>query len=144
MASELRFPNLNQVTISGRLTRDVELRQISSGAKVVNLPIAFSRSYKDSNGEFQEITSYLDVKVWSNRAEDCAKYLHKGSPILVEGYLQTRTYENKEGQSVKAVEIVANRVHFLEWNRRDEGGEERRSPEHQEPANDITDDDVPF
>jgi single-strand DNA-binding protein len=143
MASELRFPNVNQVTISGRITRDLELRHTPSGTKVIVLPIAFSRTFRDNSGEFQEQTSFIDIKVWSNRAEDCAKYLHKGSPVIVEGYLQTRTYENKEGQNVKAVEIVANRVHFLEWNRRD--GAESSEPRTQESHDSQpTDDDVPF
>jgi single-strand DNA-binding protein len=141
MASELRFPNVNSVFISGRLTRDVELRHTPGGAKVASLPIAFSRSYRDSNGEFQEQTSFLDVIVWGEKSEDCAKNLHKGSPILVEGYLQTRTYENKEGKNVKITEIVSSRIQFLEWNRREDASEPR-APQGHEPE--ATDDDVPF
>ncbi|MCD4650576.1 MAG: single-stranded DNA-binding protein [Candidatus Cloacimonetes bacterium] len=145
MAKDLRFPNINQVTITGRLTRDPELRYTQNRTALINLPIAFSRRFQ-SNGEWQEQTSYCDVVVWSKKAEDCANYLKKGSPILVEGYLQVRTYETKDGQNRKAVEIVSNRVHFLEWNEAKGNSEVATGQNYPEPdgVNTTTDDDVPF
>lgn len=147
MASTLRFPSINQVNLSGRLTRDVELRYTPSGTPVASLSLAFNRSYK-KNGEWVEEASFTDVVVWRDRAENCAKYLSKGSPVLVEGYLQTRTFTTKDNQNRKVTEIVANKVHFLEKNdssnyndHSDNTGFENTS---YEPSNDVTEDDVPF
>jgi len=149
MAKDLRFPSINQVTITGRLTRDPELRYTQSRTAIVNLAIAFSRKYQQ-NGEWQEQTSFCDVVVWSKKAEDCANYLSKGSPILVEGYLQVRNYESKDGQSRKAVEIVSNRIHFLEWNDSKGNSSPDTGQKYPEPSgvnnnsSTTTDDDVPF
>ncbi len=146
MAKNLRFPRVNTVTITGRLTRDIELRYTAGGTPVASLPIAFERVYKDNSGEFQKSSSYMDVVVWSKRAEECAEYLAKGSAVLVEGYLQTRSYETKEGQKRKLTEIVANKVHFLEWNDNDGSSSSKDSNfdslSNMEPE--VTDDDVPF
>ncbi|MCK4696134.1 MAG: single-stranded DNA-binding protein, partial [Candidatus Cloacimonetes bacterium] len=82
MAKELRLPRVNSIIISGRLTRDIELRYTPNGTPVVKLSLAFDRSYQ-KDGEWQQETSYIDIVVWSKRAEQCAEFLHKGSPILV-------------------------------------------------------------
>ncbi|MCK4957342.1 MAG: single-stranded DNA-binding protein, partial [Candidatus Cloacimonetes bacterium] len=90
MAGELKFPRINSIMISGRVTRETELRYTTSGTAVTKLPIAFDRSYQRGNEWIQE-TSYIDVVVWDKLAERCAEYLDKGSAILVEGYLKTHT-----------------------------------------------------
>ncbi|MBT3168701.1 MAG: single-stranded DNA-binding protein [Candidatus Cloacimonetes bacterium] len=146
MANELNFPKVNTVVISGRLTRDVELRCTPSGTAVANLSIAFSRSWKKGE-EWVEETSYLDVIAWTKLAERCAEKLHKGSPILVEGYLQTRTYTDKNNNNRKIVEIVSNKISFLE--KAGFGGNVSESaplpkPKFEQTTPNTTTDDVPF
>ncbi len=146
MASELRFPKINTVIISGRLTRDVDLRYLPSGTPVAKLPIAFDRSYQ-KNGEWVQDTSYIDITVWSKRGEQCAEYLRKGSPVLIEGYIRTRSYVDSNNQNRKVTEIVANKISFLEKTGfATEGLEEQPEPkkETETPDANVTDDDVPF
>ncbi len=140
MSGELRLPRLNNIVLSGRLTRDVELRYIPSGTAVTKLSLAFDRSYQKS-GEWVQETSYIDIVVWSKRAEQCAEQLHKGSAVIVDGYLQTRSYVDKENNNRKVAEIVANRVHFLE---KGEAASNIGGAPLPSSAPDITDDDVPF
>lgn len=139
--SELRLPHINYIVISGRLTRDVELKFTPSGTPVAKLSLAFDRSYQ-KNGEWEKETSYLDAVVWDKRGEQCAEYLRKGSPVLVEGYIKTRTYQDKNNNNRKITEIVANKVSFLEKTVEDkpEDKPEDVSQHNQE----ITDDNVPF
>ncbi|MDP8219745.1 MAG: single-stranded DNA-binding protein [Candidatus Stygibacter frigidus] len=115
MAKDLRFPRVNSITISGRLTREVDLRYTPSGTPIAKLSIAFDRNVH-KNGVWEKETSYIDVIAWENKATQCAENLMKGSAVIVEGRLQTRTYTNNEGKNVKIAEIVANKVHFLEWS----------------------------
>ncbi|HHE37460.1 MAG TPA: single-stranded DNA-binding protein [Candidatus Cloacimonetes bacterium] len=148
MAHELRFPRINSVVLSGRLTRDVELRYTPNGTPVAKLSLAFNRVYQ-KDGEWQEETGFIDVVVWSRRAEQCAEYLHKGSPVVVEGYIKTRTYQDKENQNRKITEIVSSRVHFLERTEiKTEESTPKTEPEISETKENIkatvTDDDVPF
>ena len=148
MAHELRLPRINSVVLSGRLTRDVELRYTPNGTPTAKLPIAFSRAYQ-KDGEWQEETSFIDVVVWSRRAEQCAEYLHKGSPVVVEGYIKTRTYQDKDNQNRKITEIVSNRVHFLERTEtKTEESSSKTEPEISETKENlsanVTDNDVPF
>jgi single-strand DNA-binding protein len=144
--SELRFPKINTVILSGRLTRDVELRYLPNGTPVAKLSLAFDRSYQ-KDGEWQQDTSYIDVTVWSKRGEQCAEYLHKGSPVLVEGYLRTHSYVDSNNQNRKSTEIVAYKVSFLEKS--GTAAEDFKNFDNQ-PTNTveadatITDDDVPF
>lgn len=113
MSKELRFPNINNVVLSGRLTRDVELRYTKGGTAVAKISIAFSRHFQ-KDGEWQEETSYLDVTVWQKLAERCGAELHKGSPIIAQGYFKSGTYQDKENNNRKTFELVANYVSFLE------------------------------
>ena len=144
--SELRLPRVNYVILSGRLTRDVELRFTPSGTPVAKLSLAFDRSYQ-KDGEWQQETSYLDVIVWNKRGEQCAESLQKGSPVLVEGYLKTRSYQDKDGNNRKVTEIVAVKVNFLEkrsYNTEEFPAEPEASGTKEKFTSDITDDDVPF
>lgn len=144
MAGELKFPRINSIMISGRVTRETELRYTTSGTAVTKLPIAFDRSYQRGNEWIQE-TSYIDVVVWDKLAERCAEYLDKGSAILVEGYLKTHTYQDKTNQTRKVTEIVAFKVNFLEKNPKESSNELHPAIKDQiKPESNITDDDVPF
>ncbi len=105
--------NLNRVFLVGNLTRDPELRYIPSGDAVANLGLAVNRVYKTKEGEKKEDTCFVTVVVWRKQAEICGEYLSKGSPILVEGRLQSRNWETNEGEKRSTLEIVASRIQFL-------------------------------
>jgi len=115
MSKSLRFPFVNNVTISGRLTRDVELRYTASGTPVAKLSIAVDRRFQ-KDGNWESETSYFDVVVWDQKATQCSEYLVKGNAVLVEGRLRSRSYTNNEGKNIKITEIQSSRIHFLEWN----------------------------
>ena len=114
---------LNSVNIMGNLTRDPELKTIPSGKSVCSLSIANNRVYT-KNGEKVTEVSYFDVEVWGVIAENCAKYLKKGSGIIVEGRLKQDRWE-KDGKTQSRVRIAANSIHFLP--RKDGGGAQRTS-----------------
>ena len=112
--------SVNQVVLMGNLTRDPELRQTPSGQSVVSFSLALNRSYKDQSGEWVEATDYIDVSAWGPLAERVAQYMTKGRRALVQGRLQSRSWE-QEGQKRTKVEVLANDVTFLDG--RGEGGE---------------------
>lgn len=105
--------SLNQVTLMGNLTRDPELRQTPSGQNVTSFSLALNRSYKDQSGEWQEATDYIDIVCWGPLAERVAQYLSKGRRCLVQGRLQSRSWE-QDGQKRSKVEVLANDVTFLD------------------------------
>ncbi|HWT55649.1 MAG TPA: single-stranded DNA-binding protein [Candidatus Microsaccharimonas sp.] len=112
--------SLNQVTLMGNLTRDPELRQTPTGQNVTSFSLALNRSYKDASGEWQEATDYIDIVAWGPLAERVSQYLTKGRRCLVQGRLQSRSWE-QDGQKRNKVEVLANDVTFLDS--RGEGGE---------------------
>lgn len=105
--------SLNQVTLMGNLTRDPELRQTPTGQNVTSFSLALNRSYKDASGEWQEATDYIDIVCWGPLAERVAQYLSKGRRCLVQGRLQSRSWE-QDGQKRSKVEVLANDVTFLD------------------------------
>jgi single-strand DNA-binding protein len=105
--------SLNKVFLIGNLTRPPELRYTPSGTAVADLRIAVSRTFTTQTGEKRDDTCFLTVVVWGKQAETCGEYLDKGRPIMVEGRLQTREWETKDGQKRSVVEVVAERVQFL-------------------------------
>jgi single-strand DNA-binding protein len=105
--------SLNKVMLIGNLTRPPELRYTPSGAAVADLRVAVNRNYTTQSGEKRDETAFLTVIAWGKTAENCSEYLDKGSQILVEGRIQTRDWEGKDGQKRSATEIVAERVQFL-------------------------------
>ncbi len=105
--------SLNQVILMGNLTRDPELRQTPTGQNVTSFSLALNRSYKDASGEWQEATDYIDIVCWAALAERVAQYLSKGRRCLVQGRLQSRSWE-QDGQKRSKVEVLANDVTFLD------------------------------
>jgi single-strand DNA-binding protein len=105
--------SLNQVTLMGNLTRDPDLRETPTGQKVTSFSLALNRSYRDSNGDWQESTDYVDIVCWGPLAERVDQYLSKGSRCLVQGRLQSRSWE-QDGQKRSKVEVLANDVTFLD------------------------------
>lgn len=104
--------SFNQVILMGNLTRDPELRTIPSGQSVCSFSLALNRSYKGQDGNWQEATDYIDVVAWGPLGERVAQYLTKGRPCLVNGRLQSRSWE-QDGQKRSKVEVVAQDVTFL-------------------------------
>ena len=114
--------SLNQVTLMGNLTRDPELRTIPSGQSVTSFSLALNRAYRDQGGEWQEATDYVDVVAWGPLGERVAQYLTKGRRALVQGRLQSRSWE-QDGQKRSKLEVLASDVTFLDGRGGDgEGG----------------------
>jgi len=111
----LAASNVNVVVITGNLTRDPELRHTGGGTAVCELRVAVNSSRKNGQtGQWEDKANYFDVVVWGAQGENCANYLSKGRPVAVEGRLDWREWEAKDGSGKRqAVSIVANRVQFL-------------------------------
>ena len=105
--------SLNQVFLMGNLTRDPELRQTPGGQNVCSFSLALNRSYKDASGEWQEATDYIDITAWGPLGERVSQYLSKGRRCLVQGRLQSRSWE-QDGQKRSKVEVLASDVTFLD------------------------------
>lgn len=104
--------SFNQVILMGNLTRDPELRQTPSGQNVCSFSLALNRSYKGADGNWQEATDYIDIVAWGPLGERVAQYLSKGRPCLVNGRLQSSSWE-KDGQKRTKIEVNAQDVTFL-------------------------------
>lgn len=155
---------LNRIILIGRLTADPELRYTSSGTAVASFSLAVDRQRANQMGERE--TDFINIVVWQKLGELCAQYLKKGRMAAVEGRLQIRSYENKEGQRVRVAEVVADNVRFLDRgdntgsggfegsgagnNQGFAGGNKRGNSTNDDPfvddgrPIDISDDDLPF
>jgi single-strand DNA-binding protein len=105
--------SVNQVTLMGNLTRDPELRNTPNGQSVCSFSLALNRAYKDQSGEWKEATDYIDVVAWGPLGERVAQYLSKGRRALVQGRVQSRSWE-QDGQKRNKVEVLASDVTFLD------------------------------
>ena len=103
---------LNKALIIGNLTRDPELKSLPSGIQVATFSVATNRVWKDKNGAKQESADYHNVVVFGRQAETVSQFLRKGSSVLVEGRMQTRSWDGTDGQKKYRTEIVADRVQF--------------------------------
>jgi len=145
----IRMPSLNMVVISGNLTDDPRQNILENGVHVTNFRVASNQFDKGRDNEFHKKTCYVDVVCWRKTAEIAAERLRKGSPVMLEGELQTRSWKAQDGTTRNVLEILARRIQFLE---REEG--ERSSDVH--PVDDsppperdmadepVYDDDIPF
>ncbi|HEY4175280.1 MAG TPA: single-stranded DNA-binding protein [Kofleriaceae bacterium] len=113
---------VNKVILVGYLGADPDMRYTPSGQGVCELRLATSESWNDKNGQRQERTEWHRVVVWGKRAEVCSKYLAKGRQVFVEGRIQTRTYDDKEGIKRYMTEIIASDVQFLGGGKGEGGG----------------------
>lgn len=144
----------NLVVLTGRLTADPELKTTPNGVSVCSFSIAVEKPYKQ--GEERQ-ADFINIVAWRGRAEFISKYFNKGSMIGIEGAIQTRKYQDRDGNNRTAFEVVANNVQFVEFKRPASNGEDNSlpSPEN-DPLNDIkdrldrfeslgvADDDLPF
>jgi len=103
---------LNKAIIIGNLTRDPELRSLPSGVQVATIGIATNRVWKDKDGNKKEDTQFHNIVVFGRQAETSAQYLKKGASVLVEGRMQTRSWDTPDGQKKYRTEIVADRIQF--------------------------------
>jgi single-strand DNA-binding protein len=148
--------SVNKVILVGNLGKDPELKHTSSGTAVATMTVATNERFKDKSGEWQDKTEWHNVVLWQRLAEIAAEYLKKGRSVYVEGRLQTRSWEDKQGQKRYTTEIVASDLVLLGGGRgEDSGGRgpSRGSDFDQSPgefdsapsrATEITDDDIPF
>jgi single-strand DNA-binding protein len=140
--------SLNKVLLIGNLTRPPELRYTPNGTAVADLRLAVNRNYTTAAGEKREEACFLTVVVWGKQAESCGEYLDKGSGVFVEGRLQTRDWEAKDGQKRTVTEVVAERVQFMSRTKGPGAaagqGAPPPVPSFAEEATGPSDDDVPF
>src|SRR3974390_2305496 len=152
--------SVNKVILVGRLGRDPETRYTSGGQAVANFSVATDESYKDRNGERQKRTEWHKIVVWGKEAEIYQQYLKKGSLVFIEGRIQSREWQDKEGQKRTSYEIVATNFRMLGSRADSAGAGASRAPaapaggdfEHEAPAPiehdqsgpEVTDEDIPF
>lgn len=148
--------NINRVVMTGNLTRDPELRNLPSGMSVCSLRVASNTRRKDPNGEWGDKANYFSVTVWGAQGENCSQYLSKGRPVAIDGRLEWREWEAKDGSGKRqSIDIIADSVQFL--GSRDSAGENngsRFTPQSDVPADTAdfqpaatggsSDDDIPF
>ena len=133
---------LNNVSIMGRLTADPELKYTQSDIAVTSFTLAVERDFKNANNEKE--TDFIDFVAWRKTAEFICNYFHKGQLAAVTGSIQTRKYEDKDGNTRKAVEIVANNIYFAESKKDSETSDESRNTSNTVDNNDSSDDFDPF
>lgn len=138
---------LNHVTIMGRLTRDPELRHTQSGTAVTSFTLAVDRDFKDKNSG-ETATDWISCTAWKGTAEFVSRYFQKGRMAVVDGRLQTRSYQDRDGNKRTAVEVVADHVYFGDSKKKESEG---NAPEDELPEDkpqafaDVEDDgDLPF
>lgn len=130
---------LNRIIIMGRLTKDPELRHTGSGTAVASFTLAVERDFKDKSSG-QKVTDFIDVVAWRNTGEFVSNYFAKGRQAVVEGRLQMRDWQDRDGNKRRTAEVVADNVYFADSARREEAT--TTPPNMSELAND--DDDLPF
>lgn len=141
---------INNVTLIGRLTRDAELRYTPSNIATAQFNVACNRNFKNANGEYD--ADFINCVIWRQQAENLANWAKKGALIGITGRIQTRSYENQQGQRVYVTEVVADNFQLLESRKDRETGQSQgySQPDfsRQATANtspmDISDDDLPF
>ena len=136
---------VNRVILVGRLGRDPEMRHTSSGTAVANFSVATNERWNDQKGERQERTEWHNVVVWNKLAEICNEYLSKGKLVYLEGRLQTRDWEDRDGNKRRTTEVVAAEMRMLGARGGDDGVQEEVKQGEGGPMDvGITDDDIPF
>jgi len=111
--ADLKMPELNNVMVAGNLTKDPTFRETSNNTPVVNFHVAINRRYRDSSNLWQEDVCYVGVVAWNKLADSCRERLTKGSAVLIDGELQSRTFKSDENKNRTIVEIKAKRIQFL-------------------------------
>ena len=147
--ADLKLPRINKVMISGRITNDLELKYTPKGTAVIRFTVANDRRYKDENDTWQSVSTFIDCVAWTYLAESIEKSCHKGSAVIVERRLESRTYTDSNNQNRRVWEVIADNIHFLEWLpkdgvQHDQVSDEPPLPEETSAPQKGTKDDVPF
>ncbi|RXS52016.1 single-stranded DNA-binding protein [Lacticaseibacillus rhamnosus] len=144
---------LNSIALTGRLTKDVDLRYTQSGTAVGSFTIAVDRQFRSANGSRE--TDFINCAIWRKSAENFANFTHKGSLVGIEGHIQTRTYDNAQGQKVFVTGVIVENFALLEPRQMSQDSQQRSAnnpaaasqsngfANNGQPA-DISDDDLPF
>ena len=140
---------INRVVLTGRPTRDPELRNTKSGTSVCSFTLAVARNFKNKNGE--RGADFINCIAWRKTAEVMSQYVKKGSVIGVDGRIQTRSYDNRDGQRVYVTEVVVDNFSFLggsdkngQVSKNNQSSNQNNDPFVSSKKEDITDDDLPF
>ena len=146
--------SFNKIIIVGYLGRDPELRYTPQGTAVCNFSVATTERRKDKSGEYQDVTTWFNVSLWGNRAEQTSQYLSKGKLVYLEGRLTQREYQDRDGNTRTSLDVNASDLQFIGARSDDTSGfrEEQaprtESPESRQSSDDVTDtindDDIPF
>ena len=132
---------INKVILIGNLGADPEVRYTQSGSPVCSFRIACSEKYKDASGNMQENTEWVPIVAWGKLAEICSQYLHKGSRVYIEGKLQTRKWQDKEGGTRYTTEIVAREMKMLDSKK---DGQQQNQQWQPQPQRMVDEERVPF
>jgi len=138
---------VNKVILIGNLGADPELRYTSGGTPVADLRLATSRKWTDKSGQQQEDTQWHRIVVWGKQGETCKEYLSKGRQVYIEGRLQTRQWEDRDGNKRWTTEVVAENVRFLGGGKGGGGGggyDGPPPPDERDAPSNMGDDDIPF
>ncbi|MBI5727406.1 MAG: single-stranded DNA-binding protein [Ignavibacteriales bacterium] len=122
--ADLKMPAVNYIMIAGNLTKDPVYRTIGNGSSLVNFTLASNRRYRDGHNQWQEDACFIGVVAWNRLADSCRDRLGKGSAVLIDGELQSRSWKSENGGSRNLVEIKARRIQFLSKRFKDGGPEE--------------------
>lgn len=140
-----KFPYQNQVIITGRLVRDPEFRSTQKGTTVCFFDIASNRRYKDqATGEWKDDTTFVPVNAWGQIADRCKDKIKKGTPVYIEGRLAASEYTNKEGNKVRRLKIVVNKIQILETTKEDSKSEPDAIESENTDKASESDEEIPF
>jgi single-strand DNA-binding protein len=142
--ADVRLASVNKVLLTGRLTRDPEMRYTPSGTAVSSFSVASSRNYKGQDGEWKQVVAYVNVVAWDKLAVLVNEYLKKGSAVYLEGGLNSRSWETEEGQKRSVLEVRAQNIQFLDRIARPEVTEEEFVESGGSSTGSDVDDEVPF
>ncbi len=136
---------LNKAIIIGNITRDPEIKALPSGMTVCSFSVATNRTWKDKDGSKKEAVEFHNIQVFGRTAENVAKFMRKGSQIMIEGRIQTRSWETKEKTKAYRTEIVAENVQFGTSPKRDDRSDDQKAGEPEAVAGEeINAEDIPF
>jgi single-strand DNA-binding protein len=136
---------INRTTLTGRLTKNIDLRYTQSGTAVGSFTLAVDRNFKAKNGERE--SDFINCVIWRKSAENLANFVHKGSLIGIDGRIQTRNYENQQGQRVYVTEVVVENFALLEKRDSGEQSQPQQKPDPFASSGnqiDVSNDDLPF
>jgi len=139
--ADLKMPEINYVIVAGNLTKDPIFRETTNRTPVVNFSLASNRRFKDSTNQWQEDVCYVGIVAWNKLADSCKDRLKKGSAVLVDGELQSRTWKTEDGHNRSIVEIKARRIQFLNKRGKLVDAETGKETEFIEDDNHIVEDD---